>query len=956
MKISSLLIQSLLTLSLFVFVGRVHAFDPIYVNDAPFLKATNTAEDSYFGRAVAVSGYTLAVGAPKEDNSATGVNGNQALGTAINSGAVYVYVRDLLDPSYWRLEAYIKAPNAEAGDGFGTSVALHGDTLIVGAPLEKSNGSSQTDNSAASAGAAYVYKRVANSWVFQAYLKASNTQAYDLFGQSVAIEGNTAVIGAYGEDGGVGGVNGNDNDESQSGSGAAYVFVRNGSVWSQQAYLKAATPLQGDSFGLSVAISGNTIVAGAYGDDSGGNDSGAAYVFLRTGSTWTQQAKLKAAVLDALDYFGWGVSIYGDSIAVGARGEDSSTAAINGNQNDDSLSAAGAAYIFTRTGTTWAQESYLKATSPLMDGYFGTAVSLYGDKLLVGAPADPAGAGNAELYLCRGGLWTWVKTITHLDPNAGDALGISVSIGENWMLAGAEGDDSSSVQGPNSEEYSAGATNAGCGLVHPAGAILTGSSKARMPAPGAFDIAFGTTRETAVGPGENLLYSNKLTGKGTANGGGVGLFSQLEEITEMVLQTGASMGGAMGLPATARVSSISRLSANHASAGSVFLGTLSGTGITAANNTVMFVDYGTHVSPLYRTGLQLGSVGVPDQFLDLVQAHTLDRLSFIYHLGGGVLPDVDTGLLMLNHAGGIILSSHREGAAAPGGAGFLGQFVRSTYDGTFFSYQAKWIAASGQPPKDALFSLSTRHAPLEGDLASGTTAGERYGTFTGITRRNTETIIRATLTGSPSATNEGVWSQAGTLLVRKGDHIGGGVKLAKLIRVWGTDGNQLIIHAVLTGTGVTRANNQAVLCKPATGSFQYLARTGSQCPGMTPGCRLKSISAVDVDPISSRYVVLASLSGVPAGSSQALLSGRTTFGNDTFLSGLRLPNLILRKGQHYHTAASITDTITGIALKPTLDPSGVGGRGLGQVIASDGSIAVIIKGRSGAEEVVRLTP
>jgi hypothetical protein len=953
MKTLAPLIRLLLVLPLTSTVTQLHGFEPVYANDEPFLKATNTAADSFFGRAVAVSGSTLAVGAPKEDNSATGINGNQALGTASDSGAVYVYVRDLLDPSSWRLEAYIKAPNAEAGDGFGNAVALSGDTLIVGASLERSNGSSQTNNSATSAGAAYVYQRVANSWVFQAYLKASNAQAFDLFGQSVAIDGNTAVIGAYGEDGGIGGVNGNSSDESQPGSGAAYVFVRKGSVWSQQAYLKAATPLGGDSLGLSVAISGNTIVAGAYQDDVSGSDSGAAYVFVRTGSTWTQQAKLKAAAPDALDYFGWSVSIFGDSIAVGARGEDSSTPAINGNQNDDSLSSAGAAYIFTRTGATWAQESYLKAPTPLMNGYLGTAVSLHGDKVLVGAPADPAGTGNAELFLRRGGLWTWQKTISHVDPNVGDALGNAVALGENWLLVGAEGDDSSSIQGPNSEEYSAGATNAGCGFVHPSGATITGSSKARLPAPGAVDIAFGNARETAVGPGENILYSSQLTGKGAANGGGTGLFSQLQGTTEMVMQTGTFMGGAMGLPATARVSSISRLSANHASAGSVFLGTLSGKGITAANNKVLFVDYGTHVSPLYRTGLQLGSVGVPDQFLDLVQAHSLDRLSLIYRLGGGVLPDADTGLVMLNHVGAIILSSFREGTAAPGG-GLMGQFVRSTYDGTFFSYQAKWIASSGETPKDALFGLSARHVPLQGGLAGGTTAGERYGTFTGITRRGSESIIRATLTGSPSTTNEGVWSQTGALLVRKGDDIGGGVKLARLLRVWGTDSNQLLIHAVLAGTGVSQANNQAVLCKPASGAFQVLARTGSQCPGMPPGCRLRSLSGVDVDPISSRYVILASLSGVPAASAQALLSGRTSFGNDTLLSGLRLPNVILRKGQAYHTASSITDTITSIALKLTLDPGGVGGRGLGQVIASDGSIVVIIKGRNGAEEVVRL--
>jgi hypothetical protein len=188
--------------------------------------------------------------------------------------------------------------------------------------------------------------RDGTSWTQQAYLKASNTDEGDEFGISVSISGDTIVVGAYQEDSNTTGVNGTqDNDPHNNfNSGAAYVFVRDGTSWAQQAYLKASNAESGDYFGFSVSISGNTIVVGAYQEDSNAtgvngtqnNDSsnsfnsGAAYVFVREGTSWTQQAYLKASNTEAGDVFGYSVSISENTIVVGAHFEDSNATGVNG--------------------------------------------------------------------------------------------------------------------------------------------------------------------------------------------------------------------------------------------------------------------------------------------------------------------------------------------------------------------------------------------------------------------------------------------------------------------------------------------------------------------------------------------------------------------------------------------------------------------------------------------------
>ena len=308
-------------------------------------------------------------------------------------------------------EAYLKASNTDAGDDFGWSVALSGDTLAVGAPYEDSNatGFSPTtpttaDNSANNSGAVYVFTRSGSTWSQQAYLKASNTDARDQFGHSVALSGNTLAVGARYEESSATGVGGTETDNSAAVSGAVYVFTRIGSTWSQQAYLKASNTGVSDYFGSSVALSGNTLAVGATGESSnatgvGGTEtdnsafqSGAVYVFTRSGSTWSQQAYLKASNTDARDQFGHSVALSGNTLAVGARYEKSSATDVDGNQYDNSAPFSGAVYLFFGAGSTWLQQAYLKASNTDERDQFGSSVALSGNTLAVGARYEDSNA------------------------------------------------------------------------------------------------------------------------------------------------------------------------------------------------------------------------------------------------------------------------------------------------------------------------------------------------------------------------------------------------------------------------------------------------------------------------------------------------------------------------------------------------------------------------------------
>ncbi|OGB07018.1 MAG: hypothetical protein A3E23_14685 [Burkholderiales bacterium RIFCSPHIGHO2_12_FULL_65_48] len=453
-----------------------------------YFKASNTGANDQFGTSVALSGdgNTLAVGANREASNATGIGGNQADNSAGGAGAVYVFTRS---GSTWSQQAYVKASNTEANDHFGYSVALSGDgnTLAVGVRYESSNATgidgNQADNSAGGAGAVYVFTRSGSTWSQQAYVKASNTEIGDQFGFSVALsgDGNTLAVGAYTEDSNATGINGNQADNSASSSGAVYVFTRSGSTWGQQVYVKASNTDANDAFGYSVALSGdgNTLAVGAYGEAS---YVGAVYVFIRSGSTWAQQAYVKASSSEASDWFGTSVALSGDgnTLAVGAFGEDSNATGVNGTQADNSASNAGAVYVFTRTGSAWSQQAYVKASNTEADDTFGMSVAMSGDgnTLAVGARQEHSNAtgiggnqadnsalysGAVYVFTRSGSTWTQQAYVKASNSGLNDRFGTSVALSGdgNTMAVGAyrEGSNATGINGDQTNN-SAGASGA----------------------------------------------------------------------------------------------------------------------------------------------------------------------------------------------------------------------------------------------------------------------------------------------------------------------------------------------------------------------------------------------------------------------------------------------------------------------------------------------------------------
>jgi len=313
------------------------------------LTAADGGANDNFGGAVALSGDTAVVTAIFNDEASS------------DAGAAYVFVRS---GTTWTQQAKLTAADASSNELLGISVALSGDTALVG-----------TTNDNGRSGAAYVFVRGGTSWTQQAKLRGADTAAADQFGISVAVVGDTALVGAFG------------NDVLANSAGSAYVFVRSGTSWTQQAELLAADGQEGDQFGVSVAVSGDTALVGANLDDDHGTDSGSAYVFVRSGTSWTQQAKILAADGQEGDGFGISVALEADTAVLGAS------------TDSDLGGASGSAYIFGRSGTSWTQQAKLNANDGASADFFGNSVALSGSTALIGAPDhDELGSSEGAAY------------------------------------------------------------------------------------------------------------------------------------------------------------------------------------------------------------------------------------------------------------------------------------------------------------------------------------------------------------------------------------------------------------------------------------------------------------------------------------------------------------------------------------------------------------------------------
>lgn len=365
--------------------------------------AADAAAGDHFGHAVALLGDTALIGAPLDDT-----------GAGSDAGSAYVFTRS---GEVWTQQAKLSAVDAAAADQFGYSVSVSGDTALIGAFADFTAAGDH-------AGSAYVFVRNASVWSQQAQLSAWDAAAMDFFGWSVALSGDTAVVGAPVHDTAAG-----------SDAGAAYVFVRSGLAWSTQAKLTAVDAGAGDQFGYSVALAADTALVGARLDDTGaGSDVGSAYAFRRSGVVWNQEFKLTASNGAAGDFFGYAVALSGESALVGASGDDTLA---GGN--------AGSAYAFTRSGALWTEQAQLTAAAGAGNDQFGSAVALFDDTALVGAPAHDTAAGInagfAPVFIRAGALWSEQAALSAGESAASDLFGFSVAVSGESALVGARLDD-----------------------------------------------------------------------------------------------------------------------------------------------------------------------------------------------------------------------------------------------------------------------------------------------------------------------------------------------------------------------------------------------------------------------------------------------------------------------------------------------------------------------------------
>ncbi len=406
---------------------------PGYFQQINKVVASDRALLDLFGQSVAISGDYAILGAPWEDHTAFGG------GFASKAGSAYVFVRN---GNSWIQQQKIVASDRAADDNFGISVAVSGDYAIVGAHSEDHDAAG--GNSALSAGSAYIFKRSGNTWVQQQKIVASDRAAGDYFGISVAINGDHAIVGAYLEDEDWAGGN------TATSAGSAYIFVRSGSIWTEQQKIVASDRGAFDYFGRSVAISGDYAIVGANNEDpvaAGGNpvaNAGAAYIFYQSGSTWTQHQKVVAADPSIGASFGYSVAMSGDQAIVGAPYEEEDET--GGNAIDD----AGAAYIFVLSGSTWSQEQKIVANDRGAADYLGYSVAMSGDHAIVGAYSENENAaggntisnsGSAYIFMRSASTWSQLQKIIASDRADNDKFGVSVAISGGHAIVGAYQED-----------------------------------------------------------------------------------------------------------------------------------------------------------------------------------------------------------------------------------------------------------------------------------------------------------------------------------------------------------------------------------------------------------------------------------------------------------------------------------------------------------------------------------
>jgi len=381
------------------------------------LFASDGAEKDYFGISVSIDGEYAIMGAYGDDSY---------------RGSAYIFKRS---GTIWTQEAKLVAADGTDNDQFGRSVYIKGDYAIIGAVNDDGNGVTYS-------GSAYIFRRSGTTWSKEAKIFASDGTEFDLFGISVSMDGDYAIVGASFD------------DENGDFSGSVYIFKRSGTTWSQETKLLASDGEAEDRFGASVCIKGDYVFVGASrGNNKNNIDSGTVYVYKHSGTTWILETKLLASDGDSLDKFGASASIDGDYFIVGAPGDDD-----NGNHS-------GSVYIFERDESSWMEITKLLASDGAAEDWFGFSVSIYDNYAIVGALYDDTQRGSAYVFKHSGTTWSQDAKLLASDGEAEDSFGCSVSISGDYAIVGALRGDNDVVESGSAYVFNKPRTNLKIGSV-----------------------------------------------------------------------------------------------------------------------------------------------------------------------------------------------------------------------------------------------------------------------------------------------------------------------------------------------------------------------------------------------------------------------------------------------------------------------------------------------------------
>jgi WD40 repeat protein len=813
-------------------------------------------------------------------------------------------------------------------------------------------GSTHASEQANRQGAIQLFDAVTGAWV-RKILPPAPATANEQFGDSCVIAGDLAVISS----------------DRRFQTGKVYIYdLKTG------AKLRELIPPTGttDYFGETLAVSGDTVLVGA--TDSDGY-RGAVHVFsLRTGLHIT---KLQPSDTVAADYFG-------DAIAT-----DGPLAVITATSNN---SGKGSAYLYDlRTATLVKKLSFSTAVANQHLGYHVAMTE--GKVVLVGTATD-------KLYVIDTITGT-ERVLTSSDTNE---VGISLAASAGLVAAGSSDNiiyvfDLRSTSLTEMQKIPAPVGTIPYfsreGIAMHNGSIISQASDNLLPqdkscvfvfrtvtrplpmtsiaqrgsfTPGSAETTFNMFGDAFINLDGEVAFLSTLIGAGSNAGKDNGLWSTMGGTLDLVLKSRQLVAGS-------NVVSIGTPLINQVNA-SLYTAKLSGTGITTANNQVVMKDDGTATSILWRAGNTNNPFGGAriESFTKLVQSTTEDRAAAVVKLRTDTSTSAadDTGLIFIQPAASStnarIEEGMRENSTLVISQTKFGQFtgrVSLNADKVLYSAALQTDAAHNSGLFLQAFNQPLSILAQRGNPAPGTAIGTSFSTFIGETQDDLSPLFRATLSApATSANNEGLWSSSG-LVMRKGDLVTGltGVKIARFINYWRA-GLQTIALVQLSGTGVTAANDTALLLSQdspnVNGVMLVLLREGDPAPGCAPAT-IGVISRVEVETYNGQYLVLATLAGAPAGSNQVLLRGASRKDalslNEQYL---RRPIAVLRKGERY---TGYSSKLKSISLPATnITPAGAGGSGMGSAMRrTNGSvirndIVLTLEFENGIRQIMRGIP